>query len=221
MPSPETASEEGIAPSGAAGPPPLVVFDLGNVLIRWDPHPAIAAGVGAREADRFLSAADFDFFAWNHQQDAGRSWAEAESEVDRRHPHWAEHARSYRRHFDASLLGPVHANVAVLRDLAAAGVPLVALTNWSAELFGHALARFDFLVLFDDIVVSGEEALAKPDPAIFAVLAERVGRPLAGCVFVDDSAANVEAGAAAGLDVVQVMPGLDLRAALAARGLPL
>ena len=221
MPSPETASEEGIAPSGAAGPPPLVVFDLGNVLIRWDPHPAVAAGVGASEADRFLAAADFDFYAWNHRQDAGRSWDDAEAEVAVSTPHWAAHARSYRRHFDASLIGPLGDNVAVLQDLAAAGISLVALTNWSAELFPRALARFDFLALFDDIVVSGAEALAKPDPAIFALLAQRVGRPLSGCVFVDDSAANVEAGAAAGLDAVHVVPGLDLRAALAGRGLPL
>jgi 2-haloacid dehalogenase len=196
-----------------------VVFDLGNVLIRWDPHPAIARGVGAEEATRFLGAEDFDFLAWNHRQDAGRDWTAAEDAVARSHPHWHEHALAYRAHFGESLVGAVDDNVAVLRDLHAAGVPLVALTNWSADLFPQALDRFDFLALFDDIVVSGAEGVAKPDPAVFAVLRERVGRPLERCVFIDDSTANVAAAAAAGLDAIRY-DGAPLRPQLRERGLP-
>jgi 2-haloacid dehalogenase len=201
--------------------PAAVVFDIGNVLIRWDPHPAVAARVGDEEATRFLAADDFDFLAWNHRQDAGRPWAEAEDDVARTHPHWHEHALAYRTHFDLSLLGPVEENVAVLRDLARAGVPVFALTNWSAELFPTALRRFDFLALFDDIVVSGAEGLAKPDPAIFDVLRRRVGHPLRECLFVDDSLANVAAAAAAGMDAVHVRPGTDLRGVMVERRLPL
>lgn len=204
----------------SAGRPSAVVFDLGNVLIRWDPHPAVAAGVGDLEAARFLSADDVDFLAWNHAQDAGRRWAEAEAELTGTHPHWREHVLAYRANFERSLTGPVDANVAVLRDLHAAGVPVFALTNWSDELFPHALERFDFLGLFTDIVVSGAERVAKPDPAIFARLQERVGRALEECVFVDDSPANVAAAAAAGMDAVRYDEGVDLRAELAARGLP-
>lgn len=197
-----------------------VVFDLGNVLIRWDPHPAVAAAVGDLEATRFLSAADVDFGSWNHAQDAGRRWDEAEAELTRTHPHWREHALAYRANFGLSLTGPVDANVAVLRDLHAAGVPVFALTNWSDELFPHALARFDFLGLFGDIVVSGAEGVAKPDPAIFERLRDRIGRPLEECVFVDDSAANVATALAAGMDALLYDAGVDLRAELAARGLP-
>ena len=199
--------------------PGAVVFDLGNVLIRWDPYPAIARGVGAEEATRFLSAEDFDFLAWNHLQDAGRDWTVAEDAVARSHPHWHEHALAYRAHFGESLVGAVDDNVAVLRDLHAAGVPLTALTNWSADLFPQALDRFDFLALFDDIVVSGAEGVAKPDPAVFAVLRDRVGRPLERCVFVDDSAANVAAAAAVGLDAIRY-DGTPLRPQLRERGLP-
>ena len=101
--------------------PEAVVFDLGNVLIRWDPHPAVARGVGAEEATRFLSAEDFDFLAWNHLQDAGRAWTVAEDAVARSHPHWHEHALAYRAHFAESLVGAVDDNVALLRDLHAAG----------------------------------------------------------------------------------------------------
>ncbi|MGA8994613.1 MAG: HAD-IA family hydrolase, partial [Nocardioidaceae bacterium] len=201
-------------------PPAAVVFDLGNVLIGWDPLPAVAAGVGTDEALRFLSADDFDFMAWNHHQDAGRDWAQAEAEVAERFPHWHRHACAYRAHFAASLTGALEDHVAVLRDLHAAGVPVYALTNWSAELFPVARRRFDFLALFDDIVVSGQERLAKPDPRVFSLLAARVGHPLAECVFADDSAANVAAARAAGLDAVHVAAGTDLRAELAARGLP-
>jgi len=199
--------------------PEAVVFDLGNVLIRWDPHPAVARGVGAEEATRFLSADDFDFLAWNHLQDAGRDWTVAEDAVARSHPHWHEHALAYRAHFAESLVGAVDDNVAVLRDLHAAGVPLTALTHWSAELFPQALDRFALLALFDDIVVSGAEGVAKPDPAVFAVLRERVGRPLERCVFVDDSAANVAAAAAVGLDAIRY-DGTPLRPQLRERGLP-
>jgi 2-haloacid dehalogenase len=191
------------------------------VLIGWDPLPAVAAGVGTDEAARFLAADDFDFWAWNHLQDAGRDWDSAEAEVERTHPHWGPHARSYRRHFDLSLVGALEHNVAVLRDLASAAVPVVGLTNWSAELFPDARHRFDFLALFDDVVVSGEVGVAKPDPAIFEVLRDRVGRPLDRCVFVDDSPVNVAAAARAGLDTIHFAEGVDLRAELRDRGLHL
>jgi 2-haloacid dehalogenase len=197
-----------------------VVFDLGNVLIRWDPRPAVAAGVGVEEAARFLAADDFDFLAWNHLQDSGRPWTEAEDDVARTHPHWHRHALAYRANFDLSLLGPLEDNVSVLRDLAQADVPLFALTNWSADLFPRALARFDFLGLFFDIVVSGVEGVAKPEPAIFEVLAQRTGRPAAECVFVDDSPANVAAAAAAGMDAIRFTPDEPLRPRLRDRGLP-
>ena len=207
-------------PAGSVGSVvEAVVFDLGNVLIRWDPMPAVARGVGEDEAARFLAAEDFDFGDWNHQQDAGREWRAAEDAVAASHPHWHPHALAYRAHFAHSLVGPIEENVAIVRDLHAAGVPLTALTNWSAELFPHALERFDFLALFDDIVVSGAEGVAKPDPVVFDLLRERVGRPLDRCVFVDDSAANVEAATAAGLDAIR-FTGEPLRPQLRERGLP-
>ena len=181
----------------------------------------MAAGVGDPEAARFLAADDFDFLAWNHVQDTGRSWTDAEDEVSRTHPHWQEHALSYRAHFGLSLTGAVEENVSVLRDLHAAGVPVFALTNWSAELFPQALERFDFLRLFSDIVVSGTEGLAKPDPSLFEVLQSRVGRRLDECVFIDDSAVNVAAAAEAGMDALIFSREAEpVRPRLRARGLP-
>ena len=201
-------------------PPAGVVFDLGNVLIDWDPYAAIAAGVGPEEARRFLAATDFDFMAYNHGPDSGRSWREAEDAVRRSHPHWAEHALAYRAHFSASLVGEVPGTVDVLRDLHGHGVPVLGLTNWSAELYPHAPRRFDFLGLLDDVVVSGVEGVAKPDPRVYEIVAERSGLPIQRLVLVDDRQSNVDGAVAVGLDAILFTDAATLRADLRRRGLP-
>ena len=158
-----------------------VVWDLGNVLIDWDPVAAVAAGVGPAEARRFLDAPDFDFRAWNHGPDSGGSWDDAEDLVRRRHPHWLDHARAYRANFAASLVGTVPGSVELVRELHAAGIPMWGLTNWSAELYPHAPATFDFLALLEEVVVSGAEGVAKPDARIYEIVGERSGLPSTGC----------------------------------------
>ena len=199
----------------------VVVFDLGNVLISWDPGPAIAKAVGAEQAARFLADEEFAFGAWNNQQDAGRSWDEAEEVAVRAHPHWEPAIRGYRENFPDSLIGAIDDSVEILRELHAAGIRLFALTNWSRELFPVALNRFGFLGLFEDIIVSGEEGVRKPDPAIFEILRQRIGGSLARCIFIDDGAANNTAAAAAGMDTILFSDTGHLRRDLAMRGLPL
>ena len=199
----------------------VVVFDLGNVLIRWDPGPAIAKAVGAEQAARFLADEEFAFGAWNSEQDAGRSWDEAEEVAVRAHPQWEPAIRGYRENFPDSLIGAIDDSVEILRELHAAGIRLFALTNWSKELFPVALKRFSFLDLFEDIIVSGQEGVRKPDPAIFEILRERIGSSLARCVFIDDSPANSKAAAAAGMDAILFSDTGHLRVDLALRGLPL
>jgi 2-haloacid dehalogenase len=197
-----------------------VVFDLGGVVLDWDPVPAVALAVGRERAERFVHGGVFDFMAWNHHQDAGRSWAQGEAEAIASHPHLAEEIRAYRPNFPESLRGPVPGTAAIMRDLHARGVRLVGLTNWSAETFPHAPRLFpEVFALFDDVVVSGVEGVAKPDPAIFAVLARRLGQPLDGVVFVDDAPANVAAARAAGMDAVRFTDAGALLDALGQRGL--
>ena len=158
--------------------------------------------------------------AWNHVQDAGGSWADAEASVVRSHPQWADHALAYRANFIASLVGEVPGTVDLVRELHAAGVPMWGLTNWSHELYPHAPARFPFLDLLHEVVVSGSEGVAKPDPAIFEIVVARSGRPASSLVFVDDREDNVAAANACGLDGVVFTGATDLRTALRERGLP-
>ena len=177
--------------------PNAVVFDLGGVLIRWDPRHLYRQLMPEHEIDAFLD--EVGFHAWNHKQDAGASWGPAVEEHAALFPHRRDLLAAYPARFPESLAGPVEGTVAILEELHAAGTRLVALTNWSAELFPHAEAAFDFLALFEGIVVSGREGVAKPDPAVFDLLLSRYDLDPARTVFVDDSPANVAAAAAAGL----------------------
>ncbi len=208
-------------PELAPAPVEAVIFDLGNVLITWDPHPAIARAVGQEQATRFLADEEFDFMAWNHQQDAGRSWDGGEDAAVAAHPHWAPAIRAYRANFGESLVGAIEDSVQILRELHAAGIPLYGLTNWSTELFPVALDRFDFLDLFEDIIVSGHEGVAKPDPEIFEILQERIGHRLDACIFVDDSPANIKAAGEAGLNAILFTDTGHLREDLVVHGVQL
>lgn len=201
-------------------PPAGVVFDLGNVLIDWRPARAIGAGVGEAEARRFLEADDFDFMAWNHLQDSGRSWTEAVAELRSTHPHWWAHGAAYVEHFPASL-AEVPGTAQLVADLHDAGVPLVGLTNWSEELYyRYAAEKYAVLRLLDDVVVSGEVKVAKPDPRAYEIAAERIGLPLDRLAFVDDSPRNIAAATALGMDAILFTEATALREELRKRGLP-
>ncbi|SDL22365.1 2-haloacid dehalogenase [Nocardioides sp. YR527] len=207
MPTPSTAVVDG------------VVWDFGNVLIRWDPLPAIAAGVGDADARAFLES--YDFRSWNHVQDAGRTWAQALAALEGDAPEWLSAGAAYVDNFPLSMLGPVPGTHELVRELATVGFPQLGLTNWSAELYPHAPATYDVIELLGDVVVSGEVRLAKPDPAIYELVAERAGMPLDRLVFIDDSAANVAAAAALGMHAIQFTDAEQLRGDLVALGLPL
>lgn len=200
-----------------AAAPSTVVFDLGGVLIDWDPRRLYRKLLPEDRVEAFLD--EIGFAAWNHAQDAGRSWATAVDELAARHPQHRELIAAYPARFRETLAGPVPGSVEVLRDLHAAGVRLLGLTNWSAETYPHAEAAFDFLALFEDVVVSGVEGIAKPDAAVFRLLLERYRLDPAATVFVDDSPANVAAAAAAGLLGVQFHDAHALRADLSRLGL--
>lgn len=196
-----------------------VVWDLGGVLVDWDPRHLYRRLLGTdAEVEQFLT--EVGFADWNHSMDAGeRTWAEAVEALAATHPHRRDLIAAYPQRFAESLAGPIDAVVAILRELHARDTPLYSVTNWSAETFEVARERFDFLELFDGIVVSGHERVAKPDPAIFAVLLQRYRLDPAGTVFVDDRADNVDAAATAGLRAVRYTDPHRLRADLRSMGL--
>jgi len=199
---------------------PVVVFDLGGVLIDWNPRYLYRRLFDDADAmEHFLAEVCND--DWNVQQDAGRPFAEAVEAAAALHPDLRPLIEAYWRRWDEMLAGPIPPSVALLEELAAAGDELYALTNWSAETFPIARERYRFLDLFRAIVVSGEERVAKPDPRIFEVLLARIGRPAGACLFIDDSPKNVAAAAALGFDAIRFEDGAKLRDALLARGYPL
>lgn len=194
------------------------IFDLGGVVLEWNPRAAFADLLEDHEIEQFLT--DIDFLTWNSMQDAGRSWDEAEEQVARDHPGYAHLAGAYRDNFHLVVDREVPGTAAVLRELAAGGTRLLSITNWSAELFDQSYARFEILSLFEGIVVSGAERVVKPDQAIFRLLFRRYGVEPAECVFVDDTARNVAAARELGLRAIQFIDAEQLRADLAALGLP-
>lgn len=195
-----------------------VVFDLGGVLIDWDPRYLYRQLLPDDEAiDAFLE--EVGFSEWNHAVDAGTTtWDEAVATLTAAHPHHRELIAAYPRRFSESLAGAIDDAVAVVRDLHEQGVALLALTNWSAETFPVARARFDFLALFEDILVSGAEHVAKPDPAIFELLVRRHHLDPSRTLFVDDKQVNVEAADRVGLVGLRFRDAATLRADLEAAG---
>lgn len=175
-----------------------VVFDLGGVLIDWDPRYVYRAMGGTEaEIDHFLEHVAVS--EWNRQMDAGKPFAQAIAERKETFPEHGEWLEAWWSRWPDMLGGPIHGTVDVLADLHERGTPLYALTNWSAETFPIARERFDFLGWFDGIVVSGEIQKAKPDAAIYRHLADDFGIALPEAVFIDDVPANVEAARSVGL----------------------
>ena len=175
-----------------------VVFDLGGVLIDWDPRYLYRKLMPDDEVDAFLS--EIGFHDWNRAQDAGGPWADAVDALAARHPHRRELIAAFPDRFPETLGGPIAGTVAVLDDLHRAGMTrLVALTNWSSETFPYARATFEFLDRFEGIVVSGDEGVAKPDAALFRILLDRYALAAEQTVFIDDSPTNVEAARQLGL----------------------
>jgi 2-haloacid dehalogenase len=174
------------------------VFDLGGVLIDWDPRHLYRKVFGSDEAamERFLETVCTA--EWNAEQDRGRLFSEAIAELVAVAP---EHRTNVETYFDrwGEMLGEqIPGTESVLIELRSAGIRLYGLSNWSAETFPIAVDRFPCLSMFDGIVVSGSEGVAKPDPAIFEILCERYGLDPAACLFVDDAPANVRAAREAG-----------------------
>lgn len=195
-----------------------VVFDIGNVLIRWDPARLYTRLLGSRDAaERFL--AEVCTADWNLEFDRGRSFADGIAERIAKFPQWEAEIRAWDTSWHEMVPGPIDGTVAILEDLRARAVPVWAITNFSTEKFAEAIVRFPFLTGFRDTVVSAHERLVKPDPAIYRLFLARNRLDPATCLFVDDSAANVEAARGIGMNAVVFTSPEAFAADLAAHGI--
>jgi 2-haloacid dehalogenase len=197
-------------PSPSAPSRSIVVFDLGGVLIDWNPrhlYRKLIADEGAME--HFLTTVCTQ--AWNERQDAGRTFAEAAALLCEQHPHHRDLIEAFGARFDEMMKGPIEGSVTILETLHRRGVPLYALSNWSHETFPFAQRRFDFLKLFQGMVISGHEGVIKPDPRIFRILLERHTIEPDAAVYIDDNPKNAEAARTFGIHGIHFTEPTKLR----------
>lgn len=195
------------------------MFDLGGVLIDWNPRYLYRKLFDGDDAamERFL--AEVTTPEWNGLQDAGRTWADAVASLTREHPEQAELIAAYAERWPETLGEAIHPTVEILDELRQAGVRLFALSNWSAETFPIARPRYSFLEWFEGIVISGDVRIAKPDARVYRHLLERHSLEAATTVFIDDSEANVDAARALGMIAIRFEGADALRRALGRLGL--
>jgi 2-haloacid dehalogenase len=199
--------------------PTAVVFDLGNVLYGWDPQSFLARQLADDEAVlRFIE--DIDLWSWHDTLDGGRPFDEAAAELSEKFPAYAAVISSWGERFGETIGDPVPGVHAIVDDLEAKGVPLFAITNFSADFWPAFRAKQDaFFSRFLDIVVSGQEKMLKPDPALYHRALHRFGLKPAEAFFVDDRLINVEGARAIGMRAHLFTGADDLRAVLEAEGL--
>jgi 2-haloacid dehalogenase len=193
----------------------VVVFDLGGVLIDWNPRHLYRKLFPGDEAamEHFLATVCSQ--EWNRSQDAGGLIADAARRLKEQHADKAELIDAFYGRFDEMMAGPIRGTVEILAELHARGTPLYLLSNFSAETYPLACQRFDFLRLFDGIIVSGEVKAIKPDRRIYEILIERYRIDPHRAVFIDDVAENVAAAQRLGIHGIQFIDPEGLRAELA------
>ena len=204
-------------PADTQRPIDTVVFDLGGVLIDWDPrHLYRQLFSDPEEMEVFLR--DVVSPDWNNEQDSGRTWAEATALLMEQHPQHEDMIRAYVDRWSDMLAGPIEGTVAILAEVRDAGCRIYALTNWSAETFPRARGLFPFLDWFEGIVVSGDERIRKPDPEIWRRTIERFQLDPATTVYIDDMPRNAEVAASLGFRAVRFESPEQLRTQLVELG---
>jgi 2-haloacid dehalogenase len=176
-----------------------VIFDLGGVLIDWNPRYVYRKIFRTEEeVEWFLE--NVTTSEWNENQDAGYPLHKATEELIAKHPEWEPQIKAYYGRWLEMLGDSIHETVDILNGLKKNGkYKLYALTNWSAETFPHALERFEFFKLFDGVLVSGEEKMRKPFPEFYQRLLNKFNIEPSRALFIDDSLRNVKAAEAVGI----------------------
>jgi len=194
-----------------------VVFDLGNVLIRWQPEAALSHLFDSPE-DMARVLAEIDFAGWNLEQDRGRSWDDGVAAGREAHPEQGHVFAAYAEGLAAAHREPISGTIALLERLHAVGTPLFAITNASERTVELVAEMHGFMPRFGDVVISGVEGVAKPDHGIFNTFLARNGYAPEDCLFIDDSPRNVEAARAVGMAAHHFTTADELERDLVERG---
>jgi 2-haloacid dehalogenase len=198
-----------------------IIFDLGGVLIDWNPKYVYRKIFKTEEeVDWFLQNVATP--EWNENQDAGYPLHKATEELIAKHPEWEPEIKAYYGRWLEMLGEDIHETVEILRQLKKSGkYKLYALTNWSAETFPHALERFEFFKAFDGVVVSGQEKMRKPSAEFYKILIDRYHLDPAKTIFIDDSLRNVNGAEAVGITGIHFHNPSQLRDELRRKGVEL
>ena len=176
--------------------PEAVIFDIGNVLLEWQPERFYDAVIGLERRARLF--AEVDLAGMNEGVDLGAPFAASVEALAAAHPDWAPEIRMWRERWFEIAHPPIEGSIRVMRALRARGVPVFALTNFGRETFDAAVERLPFLAEFDRAWVSGRMGVMKPDPAIYAALEAECGVAPGRLIFTDDRADNIAVAAARG-----------------------
>ncbi|HAX71737.1 MAG TPA: hypothetical protein DCY14_19135 [Anaerolineae bacterium] len=196
-----------------SSPITAIIFDLGNVFINWDPRNLYKRFFPDPEAvDRFLE--EIHFAEWNARQDAGRPFHEGVRELSSRFPQYASLIQAYDTCWEESLTGTNDETIRIARQLKDSGWSLYLLSNFSMEKFNLIRHRYSFFRIFDDLIISGEHHLVKPNPAIFHLTLRRIRRTAGECLFIDDSQANIETARQIGLQTIHYQSPTQLKGEL-------
>jgi 2-haloacid dehalogenase len=196
-----------------------VVFDIGGVLLEWDPrHVYRDVFDDEAEMERFLT--EVCSREWHEDNDRGVLYADSCAALAARFPHYASEIRLWGERTEDMIAGPIDGTVQLLAELQAAGVPCYGLTNMEAETYPVRYERFAFLRSLRGTVVSSQEGVIKPDPEIFRRLFARFGLVPQETVFIDDADRNIDAARAFGMQTVLFRSAVQLREELLALGLP-
>jgi 2-haloacid dehalogenase len=195
-----------------------VVFDVGRVLVEWDLRCLYAKLIAdPARLDWFCSTVVTE--DWHYQHDAGRDLGEMVAERKRAFPAEADLIDAYAARFLETIPGPVPGTAALVDRLAARGVPLYAITNFASPFWAEFRPTLPVFAHFRDVVVSGDEKIAKPDARIFELAAARFGQAPEAMLFIDDNAANIAAAAMLGWQVHHFTDATTLEVDLTSRGL--
>lgn len=195
-----------------------IIFDLGNVLVDWNPAYLFDKLFTDKKAEAFFlgQVCNMD---WHSRQDAGRSVEEATEARVAAFPEWEAPIRAYYGRWSEMFRGPIEGSVQLLRLLREKGYRTYALTNWNADLYRQSAENYPFLKWFDGKVISGEVGLIKPDPRIFEYLLNKYQLSAGQTLFIDDNTRNVEAAKALGLHGILFQSPEQLRQELMHLGL--